>query len=114
MLMLLLGFVGLLVMFLFLLRTLAAQQALLRESFARQGALLTDLEGRFMEVLHQLRTGKDHPIGLKNGHCAAPPADLAELLEGASKLPPLNAPFASGKNGASQVGNGLELKMDPR
>ncbi len=110
MLMLLLGFVGILVMFLFLMRSLAAQQALLRENAARHEALLVDLEGRLKETLHLLRKGAGPA---DSAGAAQPPAELSDLLEGASKLPSLDAPFAPPGRPAGGRGS-LDLKLDPR
>ena len=109
MLMLLLGFAGILVMFLFLLRAMAAQQAFLREHLSRQEALLLRLDpGRAAQARARLSADAAAPA---NDALPKTDADLAGLLDGAVGLPPLQASFSGGRRSA---GAPLDLKMDPR
>ncbi len=59
MLMLLLCFAGMLVMFLFIIKSLSTQIAVLREGFRRQEAAFADMERQVMEITFALR--QRHP-----------------------------------------------------
>ncbi len=105
MLMLLLGFVGLLVMFVFLMRTLAAQQSLMQERFSRLETQLALIEARLTEAARR----SNEP-----GKAAPPVGDLAALLEGAATLPPPRASSGLGRTSADPSRNGrpLDIRLD--
>jgi hypothetical protein len=80
--MLLLSFAGMLVMFIFVIRSQSSQTAVLREWFRQQKTILTDVEQQMMNIHFTLRQ-----IQLKKGEApenktnvSLPPEDLRDLF----------------------------------
>ena len=82
MVMLLLCFIGMLVMFLFVIRSLSTQNLLLREGFRRHENILADLEKQFLDMSFSLRQGTGKPAPESAEQTAAPVEDdLRSLFE---------------------------------
>jgi hypothetical protein len=84
MIMLLLCFLGMLVMFLFVIRSLSSQAATLREGFNRQQSTLADMEQQLMDMNFALRRPQkeaDSAIGQVRTEQAPIPDDLRELFD---------------------------------
>lgn len=83
--MILLCFMGMLVMFLFVIRSLAAQTAALKDSFTRQQSAMADMEQQIMDmnfVVRQMSKGTSPAAGTaeQTGQSLNIPANLDELF----------------------------------
>lgn len=116
MIMLLLCFMGMLVMFLFVIRSLSVQTAALREGFARQQSTLADLEQQIMDMNFALRRMQrdSGALSAPEGHdvLAAAAAAPANPAQGASGMFPQQA-AGSGPAGLSSSGDLRELFTSP-
>ena len=91
--MLLLCFMGILVMFLFLIRSLASQAAEMREAFRKQQMSLADIERQLMDLSFALRKRQGGETGAEPGQAeqggdsltSMGQADLMSLLKAASQ-----------------------------
>lgn len=133
--MVMLCFVGMLVMFLFVIRSLTAQANTVREYQRQQQTALADLERMIMDISFSLRQNRpgqppstEQALGMPAG---ADTSDLMSFLQtdGVARLgqqfPPASAPPAAparprqpnalGQQGAapSPAVSGLDLRLDP-
>ena len=88
MVMLLLCFFGMLVMFLFVIRSHSVMTATLKEGHRQQQLALSDIERQLMDISFQFREGRGRGA-------TTPPEDLASLLENIGKAN-LAAPMGNG------------------
>ncbi|WP_027187743.1 hypothetical protein [Desulfovibrio cuneatus] len=98
--MVLLGFVGIFVMFLFILRALSQQTTLMKELFKQQQATLADVDRQLMDIHYLMRLAAEGAM-----EQAAPPKpddfpqDVTELFTPytppAAQQPPMGGSFAS-------------------
>ncbi len=109
--MLLLCFVGMLVMFLFVIRTITAQANALRDGFAGQQKILDDVEQRLMEATFALRalqaqTGREEPAGTaleKKPSVPRGPSALPREGGGASRPAPGNGGVSASPHGGGDL-----------
>ena len=95
MVMLLLCFFGMLVMFLFVIRSHSVMTATLKEGQRQQQLALSDIERQLMDISFQFREGRGKGT-------TVPPEDLASLLENIGKA-----------NFAAPMGNGAPSSLHP-